>query len=184
MRRLNVLGVSEDSRFVAGGRLAFLKLMKALALVGNHVVVLTSSGATQNVVDPEPARVLRLTTIHARIIGPLMFLVKLFFVLPPYLARSNIVVVNSGYTVYLAVLLAKIMGRKVVVLQHDAHSLDYLQRLASSWSRRYTAIARWILSYTPLKLVDGVLCISETTMKRLRLMGFELASYKVGNVVE
>lgn len=184
MRRLNVLGVTEDSKFLAGGRLAFIKLMKALAVAGNNVVVLANAGATQGVVDPRPAHVLRLTSNQTRILGVFVFLVKLFFALPRRLMGCDIVVVNSGYTLHLVVFLSKIIGRKVVVFQHDANSLDYMQRLASTRSRRYTTVARWILMYTPLRAVDGVLCISDTTGTRLRSMGFNLPSYKVGNVVE
>jgi hypothetical protein len=178
------LGVTEDTRFLAGGRLAFIKLMKALAYVGHDVLIVSSTGATQKVVDPQPASIIRLRMTHYRIIGPLVFLARLLHHLPPLISKADVVVVNSGYTVYPVTLLAKIMSRKVVVLQHDAHNLDYLQTLASTPSRRYTAILRWILSYTPLRMVDGVLCISDNTVRGLRSMGFKTKAFTVGNVVE
>lgn len=178
-----MLGVTEDTRFIAGGRLAFLKLMKALALVGNNVTVLSNIGASTKEFDAKPAVVVGLNTNQRRIIGPVAYLLKLWFALPKHIIRSRIIIVNSGYTVVLVLLLCKLMRRRVAVLQHDAHNLAYLQSLASSTSRRYTAVARWILIYPPLKAVDGILCISGTTSARLRTMGFTKPSFIVGNVV-
>lgn len=178
-----MLGVTEDTRFIAGGRLAFLKLMKALALAGNTVTVLSNTGAASKEFDARPAQVIVLNTKQRRIIGPVTYLLKLWFTLPKRIVKSRIVLVNSGYTVVFVLLLCKLMRRRVVVLQHDAHNLSYLQSLASSTSRQYTAMVRWILIYPPLKMVDGILCISGTTSTRLRTMGFTKPSFIVGNVV-
>jgi len=180
---VRILGVTEDSRFLAGGRIAFIKLMKALAYAGNSVTVLSSTGATVGVVNPEPARTIRIDVPQARIIGPLLFVLKMFFYLPRQISQVEIILVNSGYTVYVVAVVGKLLRRKVVVLQHDVLGLDYLQSIASTTSRKYTSILRWITIYTPLKIVDGVLCISDSTMKRLRRMGYSGPAYVVGNVV-
>ncbi|MEM3711537.1 MAG: glycosyltransferase [Thermoprotei archaeon] len=177
------MGVTEDTRFLAGGRLAFIKLMKALAYAGNRVVVISSNGATEGLVDPAPARIDRIRIPRARIIGPVTFVLTLFFRLPKRILRSEIILVNSGYTLIMVVMLSKFLRRKVVVLQHDVLGLDYLQLIASSKFGKYTAILRWMASYTPLKIVDGVFCISSTTMERLRKMGYSGPAYVIGNVV-
>ncbi|MEM0272717.1 MAG: glycosyltransferase family 4 protein [Thermoprotei archaeon] len=177
------MGVTEDTMFLAGGRLAFIKLMKALACAGNSVVVISSTGATEGFVDPAPARVERVKIPRARIIAPIAFVLTLFFRLPKRILQSEIILVNSGYTLHMVVMLSKFLRRKVVVLQHDVLGVDYLQQIASSKFGKYTAILRWIALYTPLKTVDGVFCISNTTMKRLRKMGYNGPAYVIGNVV-
>jgi len=180
---VRILGVTEDSRFLAGGRIAFIKLMKALAYAGNSVTILSSIGATLGVVDPQPARIIRINVTQARIVGPLLYLFKLFFHLPRQIPQAEIILVNSGYTVYIVALLGRLFRRKVIVLQHDVLGLEYLQSIASTTSRKYTSVLRWITIYTPLRIVDGVLCISDSTMRRLRGMGYSGPAYVVGNVV-
>jgi len=180
---VKILGVTEDSRFLAGGRIAFMKLMKALALVGNSVIVISSTGATQGFIDPKPAKIMRIGVPQARIVGPLLFMLRLFFIIPKQMLQAEIVLVNSGYTVFMVALVGKLLQRKVVVLQHDVLSLDYLQSIASTKSRKYTSILRWITIYTPLRITDGVLCVSSLTMRRLRAMGYSGPAYVVGNVV-
>ncbi|MCL5788189.1 MAG: glycosyltransferase [Candidatus Marsarchaeota archaeon] len=184
MRKIRVLGVTEDTRYLAGGRLAFFKLMQAVASAGAEVNVVSSFGATQSHFTQSDPPTLRVSVPRRRIIGPLVFFLRLLIVLPGMLATSDVVVVNSGYTVPVTVVLAKLMGKKVVVLQHDAHRVEFLQRMASTPSRRVTAVFRWIMSYPPLRIVDAVLCISETTRLGLLSMGIATKSRVIGNVVE
>lgn len=179
---MRILGITEDISYVAGGRLAFLKLMKALALRGNEALVISSSGATE-VYNPSPVTIRRLGTARASIVGLLIFYARLLFNLPGNAIRSNVIVVNSGYTLPIVLTIAKLLRKPVVVLQHDALSLDYLQSTTSSNVRQFLAIVRWILIYPPLRLADGILCISSKTLVDLRRMGITNSAQVIGNVV-
>ncbi|MEM3670939.1 MAG: glycosyltransferase [Thermoprotei archaeon] len=183
-RPFRIIGVTEDTRYLAGGRLAFLKMMDATCSPDFHVTIFCSEGATQAHFSPRRASCIRIKASHRRIIGPILFFVKLFFKMTPTVAGSDVVVVNSGYTVPLVLFTSKVLRKKVVVLQHDADTMTFLQKMASSRSRRLTAIVRWMMSYPPLLLVDGVLCISETTRNGLAKMGILPKTFVVGNVVD
>lgn len=184
MKRLRVLGVTEDTWFVAGGRLAFLDLMKALELAGNRVTLVKSSGISASIVPLSELRVHVVNVPKTRILGPMLFVIKLFFTLPSHVASSDIIVANSGYTLLLILFVAKLFGKKVAVLQHDVLSMSYLQTVAASPSRRMTAVLRWVLLYPPLVLSDGVLSISGDTARRLRSTGYRKKIWIIGNVVK
>jgi hypothetical protein len=184
MKHLRVLGVTEDAWFVTGGRLAFLDLMKALKVAENSVTLIKSSGISSSIIrlNDVPVHVIRVPKV--RILGPLLFVLRLFFTIPAYMTASDVVVVNSGYPLLLIVFFAKLFRKKVAVLQHDVLSMDYLQKVAATPSRRITAVLRWVLLYPPLVLSDGVLSISGDTARRLRRTGYRKRIWVVGNVVK
>ncbi|PSN84146.1 hypothetical protein B9Q01_02110 [Candidatus Marsarchaeota G1 archaeon OSP_D] len=165
MNKLSILGVTEDTMFVAGGRLAFFQLMRSLSFVGNFVIVVTNTGASSAQVNITPARMVRLSVPQKRFVAPAFFILKLFTLLPKLIPLTQVVLVNSGYTLPIVVVFAKVFRKKVVVLQHDALSLEYSLRLATSRSRKLTTIIRWISLYPPLKLVDGIISVSNETLK-------------------
>jgi hypothetical protein len=184
-QKLRVLGVTEDTSFVvAGGRLAFYNLMDSLASVGNDVTVLSCTGATEDLVDTRRLNSIRLRVSPSRIVGPITFLAKLFLLLPKRLLTCDVLVVNSGYPLPEAVALAKVTGKKVVVLQHDAHNLETVEKFAASTSRKYMAIVRWMLMYPPLRLVDGILCVTDSTRRGVMSLGVTTRAFVIGNTIK
>jgi hypothetical protein len=182
---MKLLMVTEDTAYLAGGRIEFLKLCRALAMLNHSVTILTCSGATQDIIDAGPARMIRLPIWQTRFIGPAQFLVKL----TAYFARLDTdmpeaVVVNAGYAVLPTVILAKLKNLKVVGLYHDALALTELIRYAVSPTRKLTAVIRWLLMYAPLGHLHGVISVSPWTAERLRRMGLKTPITSVGNVVE
>jgi len=182
---MNLLMVTEDTVYLAGGRIEFLKLCRALAALKHNVTILTCSGATEDIIDIEPARMIRLRIWQTRFIGPAQFIVKLAtYLARPSMEKPEAVIVNAGYAVLPTVIVAKLKNLKVVGLYHDALTLTQLLRYAISPTRKLTAVMRWFLMYAPLGHLHGVISVSPWTTDRLRKMAAKTPITSVGDVVE
>jgi len=182
---MKIITVTEDTPYLAGGRIAFLKLCRAVALLRHNVTIITCSGATEGVISVEPARIVRLRIWQTRFLGPAQFIVKLFIYLFKLSSdKPEAIIVNAGYAVFPAIFAAKLMNIKVVGMYHDALALTELFKYAVSPLRKFTAAIRWFLMYAPLRFIDGIVSVSPWTAERLKIMGVKAPIVFVGNVVE
>lgn len=182
---MKILAVSEDTPYLAGGRLVFLKICRKLAERGHEITVITSQGATEEILGTSPIE-RRLKVSHLRIVGIALFILKLLWYGWREMGKHQVVLVNAGVTLPFVVVMAKLRFHRkpVVELHHDALSWRELTNLASTPSRKVTALIRYALIYWPLRFVNAILAVSTWTAKGLEAKYPRTPIYVIGNPVE
>lgn len=99
--------------------------------------------------------------------------------------RFDILFVNSGIMVFPALLISKIVKKRIVVLQHDSFFLDEVIMPSSKLHEKITAALSWFLSYPPLKFVDLVFTVSVVTAMNIQaerkvVLGNIVGGYEYG----
>ena len=192
MKRLTILGMTEmHPSLVAGGPMAFLKYMKALALKG-HAVTVATSRSEAGLIDITPARLVFMGHSSQLIPRRILLLCKLAVFLPKNIMRCNLVVANAGLFSTISLMLTKIMRRKSLIVVHNADSLAFA--LSANKSQNWGGTGQvagsvgvavsWLATRYFTRIADVVISNSPQTTYELKALRIGRPIYTIGCVVE
>jgi hypothetical protein len=165
-QNMRILCLSEDIPFISGGRITFFRMCRLIDRA-IETELITCDGATELVLGKRKNE----TRIHIpkmRIVRYLLFQVVVLWKVLTNKKKYTAIFVNAGMTCWIAVLLGKLRGVKVVELHHDVITKPEIVQYSPSTSRIITGLIRYILMYAPLRFVDGIFAASRYTEVKLK----------------
>ena len=177
---MRILAFTEDSPYVAGANLVFVRLCRLLG-TKHGVVLLSNHGSTEKVLDYSSAEI----RFHLPRYPFSRFASFAFFILTRGLRealRKDVILVNAGMTAILGLALARLTRTKAVAYQHDVFFLEELLPNAHGVRRKIIAIIRYGMYQGFMSHFDSVLAPSPETERRLRKLGCKKI-YVTGNPI-
>jgi hypothetical protein len=177
---MKILAFTEDSPYIAGANLVFVRLCRLLG-TKHGVVLLSNHGSTEEILD-HSSEELRFNLPRYPFSRFASFVFFIFTVGFREALRKDVILVNAGMTAVLGLALARLTRRKAVAYQHDVFFLEELLPNALGLRRKIIAIIRYRMYQGFMRHFDSVLAPSPETERRLRRLGCKKI-YVTGNPI-
>ncbi|WXG42736.1 MAG: glycosyltransferase [Promethearchaeati archaeon SRVP18_Atabeyarchaeia-1] len=181
---LRILAISDDSIRAAGGRLTFIRLCRKLRERNDKILLVMNTGKTEEILGRRSNELrIKVPQTTGYIRYPL-FSLKLLPLMIKVSKSFDVILVNAGPITFPVLVMAKLLGKKVVEFHHDVpETVGLFLSYAPSLRKKVSTLLRIFANYSILKYFDGILSVSGYTSALLKRFKVKRV-FTVGNILD
>jgi glycosyltransferase involved in cell wall biosynthesis len=155
---VKILCLTEDNKEIAGGRVAFMRVVHELAK-RHEITLIANAGATERIF-PKLKNEIRLRYRISQRLKTFRYITFLLRVIKNY--DSQAILCAQGFMAVFYLLIARMTRRPVAIYVYDIPSMRFFTKYARARPWKYFWVLwRWMSSYAFLRHFDNVLLLSD-----------------------